>query len=259
MRIKSIKKLTVKHDRYDLTVGETSNFFANGILIHNTSAVYSNILCKKKFSLWRFFMNKLGRNIPDVEYRFVYSSRSILKSKKNGEWTDDVWGAWAEKLNGEIPEGYSVYGEIAGFTRNGKTIQKNYDYGASLNESKFYVYRMTRTNAEGVVEELDWNEIQKFCFERDLYTVPVYFNGIAKDMFDISTDDNWNNEFLAKLKETYLDKPCEFCTTGEIREGVVVKINSREKKPVFKFKSPMFDIMSSHFRDIDYDDMEELS
>ena len=35
-KIKSIKKISRK-DRYDLTVPKNSNFFANGVLIHNTS------------------------------------------------------------------------------------------------------------------------------------------------------------------------------------------------------------------------------
>ena len=36
MKIKSIKKID-KLDRYDLTVNTTHNFFANNVLIHNTS------------------------------------------------------------------------------------------------------------------------------------------------------------------------------------------------------------------------------
>lgn len=35
-QIKSIKKVTDKHKRYDITVNRTHNFFANGILVHNS-------------------------------------------------------------------------------------------------------------------------------------------------------------------------------------------------------------------------------
>ena len=41
VKIKSIKKLPYKLDRYDLTINSTHNFFANGILIHNTSAIFA--------------------------------------------------------------------------------------------------------------------------------------------------------------------------------------------------------------------------
>ena len=50
IKIKSITKIP-RTDRYDLTVSATNNFFANGVLIHNTSAVFSNILTKRKLSI----------------------------------------------------------------------------------------------------------------------------------------------------------------------------------------------------------------
>ena len=37
VKLKKITKLEKKLDRYDLTISSTGNFFANGILIHNTS------------------------------------------------------------------------------------------------------------------------------------------------------------------------------------------------------------------------------
>ena len=40
LRITSIKKIN-KRDRYDLTINSTRNFFANGVLIHNTSGRYT--------------------------------------------------------------------------------------------------------------------------------------------------------------------------------------------------------------------------
>ena len=90
-------------------------------------------------------------------------------------------------------------------------------------------------------------------------TVPVYYDVIAKDMFGFAVDENWHEKFLSRLKEEYLDKPCEYCTTGVVREGIVVKINSREAKPVFKFKSPTFLVKESEARDNGEEDMEEES
>ena len=227
--------------------------------IHGTSAIFSNLLCKKKFSLYRVIANKFGRNISETEYRFLHASRSIIKNKTKDGYGDDVWGVWAEKLDGGIPEGYSVYGEIAGYTPNGKMIQKNYDYGAFLRDSELYVYRITYTNKDGEVLDLEWDEIRRFCNTHDLKTVPVYYHGEAQKMFDIPTEEGWHEKFLEKLREMYLDKPCEFCTTGVIREGVVLKNNSRGARPVFKFKSPLFVIGESSARDKGEEDIEELN
>ena len=227
--------------------------------IHGTSTIYSNILCKKPFGLWRLIRNKLGGKIPDEEYVFVYSSRSIVKNRKDGKYTEDVWGEWAEKLNGKIPQGYAVYAEIAGKTSTGKSIQKNYDYSCSEKENRLFVYRITTTYPDGTCIDLSWPEIEKFCSDRNLETVPVYYCGHAKDMFDIPVDENWHGNFLAKLKDTYLDKTCEFCTTGVVREGIVLKINNRVGKPVFKLKSAAFQIKESADRDKGEDDMEEMN
>lgn len=49
VKIKSIKKISVL-DRYDLTVNTTHNFFANNILIHNTSGISSYVLCKRNLN-----------------------------------------------------------------------------------------------------------------------------------------------------------------------------------------------------------------
>lgn len=227
--------------------------------LHGTSAIFANILCKKSLNVSQRVGNLLGFSYPTKEYKFVYSSRSIIKNRRDNKFTDDVWGFWAEKLEKVIPEGYLVYGEIVGFMPTGKCIQKNYDYGMKEKESQFYVYRITKVDENGNLEELSGENICIFCNNLSLKTVPVYYQGIAKNMFPIPVNENWNENFLEKLKETYLDKPCEFCTTNVVREGIVLKINSRDAKPVFKFKSPAFLLKETTDRDKGEVDMEELS
>ena len=63
--------------KYDLQT-ETSNFFAGDILVHNSSAVYSNVLIKRKLSI----IEKLASNVFNIvkeEYSKMYSSRTVLK------------------------------------------------------------------------------------------------------------------------------------------------------------------------------------
>ncbi len=227
--------------------------------VHGTSAIYANLLVKKPFSLFRSIANKFGASYPEIEYKEIYSSRSVLKNKRDEKYTEDVWGKHAEELSGMIPEGFSVYGEIVGYVNYGKMVQKNYDYGVDKGESEFWVYRVTQTGTDGGVRELTWDQIETFCVEHGFTHVPVYYYGPARDLFNILEDENWNNNFLAAMKTEYLDKTCGLCTTGVVNEGVVLKINNREKKPVFKFKSPLFLNAETAERDAGESNLEEES
>ena len=227
--------------------------------MHGTSAIYSNIICKKPFNPIRGIANKFGAKIPSIEYKFVYSSRSILKNRRDGKLTDDVWGIIASELKDVIPEGYTVYGEIVGYTPGGAMIQKNYDYGITKGECEFFVYRITYNLSDGKVKELEWYEIEEFCYEYGIKTVKVYYTGLASELFEIPLDKDWHETFLAKLKDSYLDNVCDQCTTGSINEGIVLRIESSDKKTALKFKSPKFLIQESAARDNNEEDMEEDS
>ena len=99
VKIKSIKKLPNKLDRYDLTINSTHNFFANGILIHNTSAIFANILTNVPTNwfkrMWRKYV--MHTDEYDKKYNLVYSSRTVIKNqyinkkqKPGGYDSDDV-------------------------------------------------------------------------------------------------------------------------------------------------------------------------
>lgn len=224
---------------------------------HGTSAIYSNILCKKAFNPIRSIGNALGFKSPTEEYKFVYASRSLFKNRRDGKFTDDVWGIIASELEDSVPETFSVYGEIVGYTPSGKTIQKDYNYGVPTKHCEFRVYRITQNTDEGV-KELEWYEIEEFCYEHGLKTVPVYYNGTAQDLFpEIPLDANWNDNFLSSLKNTYLDVPCEFCTTGVVNEGIVLRIENSPNKTALKFKSPKFLIKESADRDNEESNIDE--
>lgn len=256
---------------------------------HGTSFCCGNILCKKPFNIFRFFGEKLGL-VFDAEYKFVYASRSILKNRRDGKYTEDVWGKIAEGLDGNVPPDYLLYGELVGWSSNNKMIQKNYDYGVPRGEVELRVYRITKNTPDGNVE-LSWEEIEQFCKERGLETVPVYYKGKAKDMFDIpycnfvedpaicdsycepkgqcvncggyinncDKDKVWREQFLAALNEKYLNKTDEFCTTGVVNEGIVIRNESKESKTALKYKSPLFVLGESAARDKGEEDMEEES
>ena len=71
VKIKSIRKLPKKLDRYDLTINSTHNFFANNILIHNTSFICGNVLTKRYLD--ESFIKKSVRGIRNFIRRIMSS------------------------------------------------------------------------------------------------------------------------------------------------------------------------------------------
>lgn len=227
---------------------------------HGTSAVFGNLLCSRPLD-WKGRIAKyFGVAVVEEEYKFVYSSRSVMKNRRDGTWTEDVWGLHGRELESLIPRGITLYGEIVGFTPTGGHIQSGYDYGCVNPESEFWVYRVTFTDDKGNVLEFDWQQVNDFCKARDIKVVPTYFHGKAKDLFDIDHEDtNWSDKFLELLRETFLDKKCELCKAQVIREGICLRVESSTDKKAWKFKSPLFLLKESADRDKGESNLEEES
>lgn len=227
--------------------------------LHGTSAVFSNVLCKTPIKKWkRWIAEFIGIRYVEQEYTFVYSSRSVIKNRRDGEYTGDVWGQWAEALEPKLPAGITLYGEIVGYTHGGRAIQKGYAYGCEPLTNQFYIYRITYTDALGKVMEYDWQLIRDFCEEYNLEVVPTYYYGKAGDLFDVDPElENWNELFLEALKETYLEKPDELCNTGIVREGVCLRKENSGHKNAWKLKSFSFLQAEAADRDNDVTNMEE--
>jgi len=164
VKIKSIKKLPNKYDRYDLTVSSTNNFFANGILIHNTSHIVGNLLVKKpkngigarinikmkerelkgvlkreKRFYWQRKVNgdkikaikEFVNSLYTVGYGNVTSSRGVIKNQyinrgpQHHFYGKDIWGDYGKLLYPYLLKGMTVYSEICGYVDGTATpIQK---------------------------------------------------------------------------------------------------------------------------------------
>ena len=262
IKIKSIKRIP-KNDRYDLTIGSTKNFFANGILIHNTSAIASHVLVKRNLNFLERTIIKLrikfGKNpaiwkhLPEInqeEYGFVFASRKVIKSVE-GEaiigdsfYDSDLWTACGEKMKEFIPKGYTIYYEIVGYTPSGSAIQSKYDYGCKQGEHKVYVYRITQTTPDGQVFNLGTKECQEFCLKSGLDFVPLFFHGKAEALFgyqvDNHSDDDWQKDFVKFLEEEYNEKDCYICKNKVPEEGIVIRKEKMSEFEAYKLKSFRF-------------------
>ena len=65
--------------------------------LHGTSGISSYVLCKKKLNWWERGLKKLGVNIVDKHYDYIYSSRKVIKNPEintnpNHYYNTDIWG-----------------------------------------------------------------------------------------------------------------------------------------------------------------------
>lgn len=233
--------------------------------IHGSSFVSSNILCKRKLNIFEWFLHKLGVRIETTEYSDVYSSRKVIKNadmddKACGFYNEDIWGEVHKKLKDITPQGITLYGEVFGYLKSGGMIQKNYSYGCKEGENKFLIYRMTITNTKGQVFEINSMDVKKWAIANGLNPVDEYYYGEASKLFDLKLPTNddelktWQEQFLEKLKEKYLEKKCWDCVEDVWDEGIVVRVeNGMNDLEVLKLKS--FNFLEAETKSLDKGDI----
>lgn len=239
--------------------------------LHGTSGISSKILCKKKLSLKNRILKKLGVDIVDTHYDYIYSSRKVIKNEElnpnaNHYYGVDIWSLAHEQLKPYLQDGMTFYYEIVGYLPSGSLIQKDYDYGANENEAHVYIYRITYTNPSGKVFEFSAKQVQNFCVENGLNAVPELYYGTANSftgIMPINEDkepdlEKWRNHFLGALKTEYNDKDCYMCSNKVPEEGCVVRIENNSFE-AYKVKSNRFYLQESSLLDQSYEDIESLN
>jgi len=211
---------------------------------HGTSAIFSKILVKRKLNLLERLLNKIGVKIQLNEYGFTYSSRKVIKNVAGvGQTNDDVWRVIAKTIEDIIPNSYSVFGEIVGYTPGGKAIQcgpggKPYHYGCSQGECQLYVYKVTSTNPDGKVIELSWPQMKEFCTKYGLEMVKELYYGKADQFFSWDTDIQddpddieWRKALLQEIESQFVhDQMCPWNGNTVPAEGIVVRLDHLEGK-----------------------------
>lgn len=215
--------------------------------IHGTSIVSSYILCKKPLKWYEKILKKIGVNVVDTHYDYIWSSRKVIKNSElnsNAEhyYKEDIWGIVHKELEPFLQKGMTIYAEIAGYLPTGSYIQSQYDYGCLTGQHKVFVYRITQTNVDGKVHEFSAKQVQEWCKLNGLLPVPELFYGYAKDLFNDErlTLNNWRKKFLEEIKSRYNEKDCYLCTNILPEEGCVVRLDNKLNCEVFKQKSTRF-------------------
>jgi len=177
-------------------------------------------------------IKSLKVNIVEEKYGIVISSRRVIKTvddrtfEGNNFYDSDIWTFAGENIKNKIPESYSLYCELCGFTQTGSPIQGEYTYGCSEKQHKIYVFKVVYTNPEGIRFILSTKESKEFCDSVGLEFVPIFYNGVAKDLFpNISIETHWHENFLKELENKFTEKDCYICKkSGLPEEGIVLRI-----------------------------------
>lgn len=214
--------------------------------LHGTSGWIAHVMGNRKLSLLDKICKFFGAKIDDKEYDYFYGSRKVIKNQyetqgKQDFYGYDIWEGVKNDLKDYVPKGFSVYYEIVGYTKDGGMIQKDYDYGVEIGQHKVYIYRITFTNADGIVTELTTKEVQEYCQKFNLNYVPLFYTGKAKDYApDLVVDDSWTEKFLQRLVDNFTEKDCFMCKNKLPEEGVVLRRESIFQFEAYKLKSFAF-------------------
>jgi hypothetical protein len=285
VKIKSLKKIETVHDRYDLTVSATHNFFANGILIHNTSHREGHVLVERNLTwLEKLLVKYTNVKVSLTEWAYLSGTRRVViqESKRDGiQYHDPTIRDKAHKLFKEnLKKGETVYLEIVGFEPSGagimgahvtaKTKDKpfikkygdsiKYAYGCEPNQCEIYVYRITMTNEEGYTIDYSWDDVKRRCNELGVKHVPELGRISVKEFKQLNniTDDR---DLQAKLEAviTEYGNGSSEVDNNTYREGTCVRLESGLVVRIFKFKNWFFKTMESEAKnDENYVDIEEM-
>lgn len=230
---------------------------------HGTSAIFCNLLTKKSLSWKEKLAKKIGISVVDSKYTAFCSSRKVIKDPKlnpnvtQGYYDYDIWNLGLEVIKNYLIKGMTVYAEIVGYMPTGSAIQGTWDYGciydpkvynykemsaAQMYQAKLFdiiIYRITTTNVEGKVYEYSAKQVHDWCIENNLHPVYELYYGYAKDLFDIDTQTHWNENFIDKLKENYLEKDSTLCNNKVPEEGIVLR-REVTNIDVYKLKANRF-------------------
>lgn len=144
----------------------------------------------------------------------------------------DLWNHYGRQLDGLIPDGFVVYGELIGWTPDRQPIQKGYTYGIPEGFANLYVYRVAQVNPQGLVTDLPWDQVKKFCRDRGLDHVPELWRGPHSE-FDV---DEWMDKRYDRI---HIDAVP--LGDAKVDEGVCIRVDTDELLPfILKAKSPGF-------------------
>lgn len=194
---------------------------------HGTSLICCNLVTYRTLSLRDKIAKWFGAHIQETEYKNFASSRRVIKDPN---------------LNPSVSKGYYNY-DIWSIANE---VIKPYDY-SKMNPQQMYdaklfniiVYRITSTDIQGRVHEWSVRQMIDYCDKYGINHIKELYYGKAKDLFDLSTEQHWHENFIESLRETYLERDSILCNNKVPEEGIVLRREVSDIS-VYKLKSVSF-------------------
>jgi len=237
--------------------------------LHGTSQRTAHTVKEHK-SKFAKFLNKIGiKTKPTKVWDYVTGTRRVtLNTTQFGGGyygSNEFRKQWHDFFDGKLHKGEEVFYEVVGYVNqdtlimpecdNKKTKDKEFiktygdktrfTYGCRVGQSDIYVYRMTMTNEDGQVVEYPWHLVKLRCEQMGVKICPEL------DSFKFTTADD-----LMERVNAHVDGADPIGKT-HLREGVIVRIENREKFSAFKQKSFNFKLLEGIIKADDVLDMEE--
>jgi len=241
--------------------------------MHGTSQRTANTL-KEENKRFPYLIYKglklLNINIkPKKTWGYVSGTRrTVLKNFNGGYYGNDSFRQnWHDFFVGKLRKGEEIFYEVVGYTQGSQTIMPEcsntrtkdkqfikqygnvtrFTYGCDIGQNDIYVYRMTMTNEDGNVVEYSTKYTQLRCEQMGVKFVPVF------DKFIFTTIDDLMNRV-----NKFIDRVDPIGKT-HIREGIVVRIEDREKFTAYKHKNFNFKLLEGIIKEVsECPDMEEI-
>lgn len=235
--------------------------------LHGTSAVFANVLTKRRLNFIERWLIACGINVSTTEYFPLYSSRTVIKNSDINEWVDwgyyweDLWWIYAKLLEWKIEKWITLYGEIVWYTSSGAYIQQGYSYGCKPWESKFYCYRITYTTPDGTVIEFTDSQIRQYCKSREIDVVPRITYGYIIERWWLEKMISWDDispMFIRDFVPT-VEMMCPRNDNKVPREWVVIRRDWQETFSAYKLKSQLFLTYETSQIDEGKEDTEEAN
>jgi hypothetical protein len=227
--------------------------------MHGTSQRTTHTVKEEKQKV--SWIGKLFGKKPTIKKTWEHvtgTRRVVLKDidKAEGFYGTNVFRKqWHDQFVGKLHKGESVFYEVVGYTDDGGLIMPEcnneltkdkefikqwgkttrFTYGCGVGQSDIYVYRMTMTNEDGHIVEYPWNLVKLRCEQMGIKHVPEL------DRFEFGTTILTTDELIG-IANMYVDGADPIGKT-HIREGVIVRIENREKFTAFKHKSFNFKVL----------------
>jgi hypothetical protein len=239
--------------------------------LHGTSQRTAHTIKEEKKStskLIHTLLKLIGVQRKDKKsWEYVTGTRRVtLKDYNGGFYGDNQFRKqWHDHFVGKLHKGESIYYEVVGYTEGDKTIMPECDnkktkdkefikqygektrftYGCGTGQNDIYVYRMTMTNEDGQVIEYPQHLVQLRCEQMGVKHCPVLEAFTFTTVEDLMERVNKHVDGVDPIGKTHL------------REGVIVRIDNKEKFTAFKHKSFNFKVLEGIIKADDVLDIEE--